>query len=159
MQSHNVASTFKNVMCYLGRKFLPSGHMTFIQLRVNVYATTWCCIDVDTTLYKRRVSVELISSVIVKCLWQCRKCSPWAAFYHVRQRVPWSFHNNSKRETRTDILSRLTRERSYLTPSPSYLTVTEWLRTISWEIGKLIYSSFSWYFTQYVCTRQQIYAH
>ena len=33
----------------------PSRHMTSIQRRLNVDATSWRCIDVETTLYKRRV--------------------------------------------------------------------------------------------------------
>ena len=35
---------------------IPSGHMTFIQRRINVDATSWRCIDVGTTLYKRHMS-------------------------------------------------------------------------------------------------------
>ena len=35
---------------------LPSGHMTFIQRRLNVDATSWRCIDVEATLYRRHVS-------------------------------------------------------------------------------------------------------
>ena len=34
---------------------LPSGHMTFIQSRVNVNATLWNCIDVNASFYKRHV--------------------------------------------------------------------------------------------------------
>ena len=33
----------------------PSGHMTLIQRRLNVDATSWRCIDVEPTLYKRHV--------------------------------------------------------------------------------------------------------
>ena len=33
----------------------PSGHMTLIQRRHNVNATSWRCIDVEPTLYKRHV--------------------------------------------------------------------------------------------------------
>ena len=33
----------------------PSRHMTFIQRRLNVDATSWRCIDVEQTLYKRHV--------------------------------------------------------------------------------------------------------
>ena len=32
---------------------IPSGHMTFIQRRFNVDATSWRCIDVEATLYLR----------------------------------------------------------------------------------------------------------
>ena len=35
---------------------LPSGHMTFMQHRLNVDATSWRCIDVEATLYRRHVS-------------------------------------------------------------------------------------------------------
>ena len=34
---------------------LPSGHMTFIQRRLNVNATSWRCVDVQAKLYKRHV--------------------------------------------------------------------------------------------------------
>ena len=33
----------------------PSGHMALIQRRLNVNATSWRCIDVETTLYSRHV--------------------------------------------------------------------------------------------------------
>ena len=33
--------------------------MTFIQRRLNVYATSWRCIDVEATLYRRHVSAGL----------------------------------------------------------------------------------------------------
>ena len=36
-------------------QYYPSRHMTSIQCRVNVDATSWRCIDVETTLYKRHV--------------------------------------------------------------------------------------------------------
>ena len=35
--------------------YQPSGHMTLIQRRLNVDATSWRCIDVEPTLYKRQV--------------------------------------------------------------------------------------------------------
>ena len=35
--------------------FLPSRHMKLIQHRLNVDATSWRCIDVEPTLYKRRM--------------------------------------------------------------------------------------------------------
>ena len=34
---------------------VPSGHMTFIQRRLNVDATQWRCIDVEATLFYRHV--------------------------------------------------------------------------------------------------------
>ena len=37
-------------------KNIPSGHMTSIQRRLNDDATSWRCIDVETTLYRRHVS-------------------------------------------------------------------------------------------------------
>ena len=48
MQRHDVAST-------LIRRCITYGHMTFIQRRTNVDATSRRCIDVDTTLYKRHM--------------------------------------------------------------------------------------------------------
>ena len=39
----------------------PSGHTTFIQRRLNVDATSWRCIDVEVTLYRRRVSAGMSS--------------------------------------------------------------------------------------------------
>ena len=36
--------------------YLPSRHMTLIQRRLNVDATSWRCVDVESTLYKRHVS-------------------------------------------------------------------------------------------------------
>ena len=38
----------------------PSWHMTFIQLRLNVDATSWPCIDIEATLCKRHVSAGTI---------------------------------------------------------------------------------------------------
>ena len=43
---------------------LPSGHMTFIQRRINVDATSWRCIDVNATLYKRHVHAWF-----TVCIW------------------------------------------------------------------------------------------
>ena len=39
----------------------PSGHMTLIQRRLNVDATSWRCIDVEPTLYKRYVPAGIFS--------------------------------------------------------------------------------------------------
>ena len=36
-------------------RYSPSGHMTLIQRRLNVDATSWRCIDVEPTLYKRHM--------------------------------------------------------------------------------------------------------
>ena len=38
----------------------PSGHMMLIQRRLNVDATSWRCIDVETTLYIRHVSAKVL---------------------------------------------------------------------------------------------------
>ena len=38
---------------------IPSGHMTLIQRRFNVDATSWRCIDVEPALYKRHVPAGL----------------------------------------------------------------------------------------------------
>ena len=42
-----------------GSQVLPSRHMTLIQRRLNVDATSWRCIDVEPTLYKRHVPAGL----------------------------------------------------------------------------------------------------
>ena len=39
--------------------YFPSEHMKFIQRRINVDATSWRCIDVITTLYKRHMPAWL----------------------------------------------------------------------------------------------------
>ena len=39
---------------------VPSGHMTFIQSRLNVDATSGLCIDVEATLYRRHVAAGFI---------------------------------------------------------------------------------------------------
>ena len=36
-------------------KTTPSSHMAFIQRRLNIDATSWRCIDVEATFYKRHV--------------------------------------------------------------------------------------------------------
>ena len=41
----------------------PSGHMTFIQSRINVEATSGRCVDVNATLYKRHVPVGKHQSI------------------------------------------------------------------------------------------------
>ena len=38
----------------------PSGHMMFIQRRLNVNATSWRCIDVEVTLYLRYVPTGIV---------------------------------------------------------------------------------------------------
>ena len=40
---------------WMAREHPSSGHMTFIQRCLNVDATSWRCIDVEATLYKRHV--------------------------------------------------------------------------------------------------------
>ena len=46
---------------------VPSGHMTSIQRRLIVDATSWCCIDVETTLYKRNVPAGTIPRRFLYC--------------------------------------------------------------------------------------------
>ena len=41
----------------------PSGHITFIQRRLNVDATSWRCIDVEATLYRRHVSAGMFTYI------------------------------------------------------------------------------------------------
>ena len=54
-------------------------HMTFIQHRLNVDATSWRCIDVEATLYRRHVPVGTIQFLAVDTLalfrgmWLCQK--------------------------------------------------------------------------------------
>ena len=48
----------------------PSRHMTSIQRRLNVDATSWRCIDVETTLYKRHMSAGFV------CLIHLVKAQP-----------------------------------------------------------------------------------
>ena len=43
---------------------LPSGHATFRQRRININVPSWCFIDVDSTLYKRRVPAGLRSTLL-----------------------------------------------------------------------------------------------
>ena len=49
----------------------PSRHMALIQHRLNVAATSWRCIDVEPTLYKRHVparkGIHLVDNP--PCLW------------------------------------------------------------------------------------------
>ena len=49
---------YKDVM-----KIHPSGHMTVIQRRMNVDATSWRCLDGNATLYKRHVPAGISLSV------------------------------------------------------------------------------------------------
>ena len=49
-------------MSYTG----PSGHMTLKQRRLNVDATSWRCIDVEPTLYKRHVSAGVLYKFSIK---------------------------------------------------------------------------------------------
>ena len=53
---------------YYQTDLLPSGHMTSIQRRLNVDATSWPCIDVEATLYKRHVSAGWTFEVRKKTL-------------------------------------------------------------------------------------------
>ena len=46
-------------VCFLA-SCLPSEQMTFIQRRINVDATSWRCIDVDSTLSQRGVPAGLL---------------------------------------------------------------------------------------------------
>ena len=46
-------------------KSFPSGHMTLIQRRLNADATSWRCIDIEPTLYKRHVPTGLSISIIL----------------------------------------------------------------------------------------------
>ena len=61
------------IQVYASQKLFPSGHTTFIQRRLNVGATSWRCIDVETTLYRRHVLAGFYwpfqgsSSVAVLC--------------------------------------------------------------------------------------------
>ena len=50
--SQNFIKTHINSNCQVT---IPSALMTFIQRRLNVGATSWRCIDVEPTLYKRHV--------------------------------------------------------------------------------------------------------
>ena len=43
---------------------MPSRHMTLIQRRLNVDATSWRCIDVDATLCKRHVPAGCLACVL-----------------------------------------------------------------------------------------------
>ena len=38
----------------------PSGHITILQRRFNVNETSWRCIDVEATLYKRHVPAVML---------------------------------------------------------------------------------------------------
>ena len=52
---------------------LPSGHITFIQRCLNVDATSWRCIDVEATLYRRHVSAGFRPILnMYRDLWQRR---------------------------------------------------------------------------------------
>ena len=58
MQKHLPSSSL--VSCNLG----PSRHMTFIQRRLNVDATSRRCIDVEATLYRHHVSAGWILNTL-----------------------------------------------------------------------------------------------
>ena len=53
--------------------YCPSRHMTSIQRRLNVDATSWCCINVETTLYKRHVPAGVCTC----------KCLEWTVYLWV----------------------------------------------------------------------------
>ena len=63
---------------YLGHKQKhPSGHMTFKQRRLNVDATSWRCIDVEATLYKREVPAGIYYFHICFQCWLRPRCQIW----------------------------------------------------------------------------------
>ena len=47
----------------------PSGHMTFIQRRINVDATSWRCMDVNATMYKGYVRIGCKFSALFSVIW------------------------------------------------------------------------------------------
>ena len=74
---------------------LPSRHITLIQRRHNVDATSWHCIDVVATLYKRHVPAGLSGATdIVNYIWD----STWEkGIYHIDdQQRPWQACANAR---------------------------------------------------------------
>ena len=94
-------------------RILPSGHMTFMQRRLNVDATSQRCIDVVATLYRRHVYIEDIYSftvntknIFIECNenisiftsakheWKC-KCfhyTRWKCFWCSLKKSKFSFY-------------------------------------------------------------------
>ena len=58
-RGQNVFTALPSPVVYLFPLTYASRHMTFIQRRINVDATSWRCIDVDTTLSQRWVPTGL----------------------------------------------------------------------------------------------------
>ena len=58
---------------YFYLPFQLSGHLTVIERRINVDATSWRCIDVDTTLFKRwEGSSSFAVFLVCRLLQLCR---------------------------------------------------------------------------------------
>ena len=63
---------FEDVFMGIVKSEFPSGHMTSIQRRLNVDATSWRCIDVEATLYRRHVSAGFfLIYYIIETIFTC----------------------------------------------------------------------------------------
>ena len=57
----SMEATQLHVLLTLMKSSDPNEHKTFLQCHLNVDATSWRCIDVQATLYKRHVSAGMIT--------------------------------------------------------------------------------------------------
>ena len=90
----------ESFMLYILQQRLPSGHMTLIQRRLNVDATSWRCIDVEPTLYKRHVPAGLPQVLLIFSNWSMdQNITLYGCLYNLP-----IFHNVLKSRIRGGIL-------------------------------------------------------
>ena len=79
---------------------LPCRHMTLIQRRLNVDATSWHCIEVELTLYKHHVPAGFVGCILdcqrckVSSCWQWKlirfsESASWFEAYLVKRQTLW----------------------------------------------------------------------